>query len=223
LKTLALDTATAAASVAVIEDGKMLGVMTLNLKKPHSQKIMVVMEDLLKQLELKISDIDLFAAAHGPGSFTGLRVGIAAIKGFADSMSKPAVGVSTLEAMALPFLNYGTLVCPMIDARRDQAYYAVYKKNVQTEEIYKPDCQNIKNIICQLAVLNKPVVFTGACLGQHREYILSQMGDNAIFADELYCVNSAVAVGYIAEKKYLYKKESGIAPDYVLKAYTGND
>ena len=223
MKTLALDTATAAASVAVIEDGKMLGVMTLNLKKPHSQKIMVVMEDLLKQLELKISDIDLFAAAHGPGSFTGLRVGIAAIKGFADSMSKPAVGVSTLEAMALPFLNYGTLVCPMIDARRDQAYYAVYKKNVQTEEIYKPDCQNIKNIICQLAVLNKPVVFTGDCIGQHREYILSQMGDNAIFADELYCVNSAVAVGYIAEKKYLYKKESGIAPDYVLKAYTGND
>ena len=95
MKTLALDTATAAASVAVVEDGKMLGVMTLNLKKPHSQKIMAVMKDLLDQLELKMSDIDLFAAAHGPGSFTGLRVGIAAVKGFADSMNKPAAGVST--------------------------------------------------------------------------------------------------------------------------------
>ncbi len=223
MKTLALDTATAAASVAVVEDGKMLGVMTLNLKKPHSQKIMVVMKDLLDQLELKMSDIDLFAAAHGPGSFTGLRVGIAAVKGFADSMNKPAVGVSTLEAMALPFLNYGILVCPLIDARREQAYYAVYKKSAQTEEIYKPDCQNIKNIICQLAVLNKKVLFTGDCINQHREYIVSQLGENAIFADELYCVNSAVAVGYIAEKNYLYKNEKGIAPDYVLKAYTGND
>lgn len=223
MKTLALDTATAAASVAVVEDGKMLGVMTLNLKKPHSQKIMVVMKDLLDQLELKMSDIDLFAAAHGPGSFTGLRVGIAAVKGFADSMQKPAVGVSTLEAMALPFLNYGTLVCPLIDARREQAYYAVYKRSTTTEEIYKPDCQNIKNIICQLAVLNKKVIFTGDCLNQHKEYIVSQLGDNAVFADELYCVNSAVAVGYIAEKNYLYKQENGIAPDYVLKAYTGND
>lgn len=223
MRTLAFDTATAAASVAVIENGKMLGVMTLNLKKPHSQKIMVVAESLLKQLDLSVNDIDLFAAAHGPGSFTGLRVGIAAVKGFADSTQKPAIGVSTLEAMAYPYLIYGDLVCPLIDARRDQAYYAVYKKGAQTEEIYKPDCQNIKNIICQLAVLNKKVIFTGDCVYAHKDYIVSQLGSNAIFADELYCVNSAVAVGYIAEKRYLYKNEKGISPDYVLKAYTGND
>lgn len=223
MKTLAFDTATAAASVAVIEDSKMLGVMTLNLKKPHSQKIMSVAQKLLEQLDLSLGDIDLFAAAHGPGSFTGLRVGIAAVKGFADSLNKPAIGISTLEAMAYPYLMYSELVCPLIDARRDQVYYAVYKKNTQTEEIYKPDCQNIKNVICQLAVLNKKVVFTGDCVYKHKDYIVSQLGSNAIFADELYCVNSAVAVGYIAEKRYLYKNENGISPDYVLKAYTGND
>lgn len=223
MKTLAFDTATAAASVAVVEDGKMLGVMTLNLKKPHSQKIMVVAQKLLEQLELSVRDIDLFAAAHGPGSFTGLRVGIAAVKGFADSLKKPAVGVSTLQAMAYPYLMYKELVCPLIDARRDQAYYAVYKKGDVTEEIYKADCQNIKNIICQLAVLNKKVIFTGDCVYKHKDYIISQLGENAMFADELYCVNSAVAVGYIAEKSYLHKNKKDITPDYVLKAYTGND
>lgn len=223
MKTLAFDTATSAASVAVIEDGKMLGVMTLNLKKPHSQKIMSVANCLLEQLELSVSDIDLFAAAHGPGSFTGLRVGIAAVKGFADSLGKPSVGVSTLEAMAFPHLMYKELVCPLIDARRDQAYYAVYKKGTVTEEIYKPDCQNIKNILCKLAVLNKKVIFTGDCVYKHKDLIVAELGENAMFADELYCVNSAVAVGYIAEKLFLHKNKKDITPDYVLKAYTGND
>lgn len=224
MKTLAIDTSATAATAAVIEDGTLIGTTTLNLKKPHSQKIMPVIEELLKLLELEPADIDLFAAAHGPGSFTGLRIGVAAMKGFSDALSKPAVGVSTVEAMALPFFDSGCLICPMLDARREQVYYGVYKNNGELDTIMEPDCSDINNLLSRLACLNKKVLFTGDCVHKYSEYIKKHLGDNGVLTPPAYCVNNAVNVALLAEKMYNKKNNLSLSPDYILKAYiSGQD
>ncbi len=128
MKILALDSSSTVASVAVCEDGKLLGEYTVNHKLTHSQRLLPMVDRLLQSLGLKINDIDAFGVSTGPGSFTGLRIGIATVKGFAFPENKPTIPVSGLEAMAYNFLHSDRLICPVMDARRGQVYTAVYKR-----------------------------------------------------------------------------------------------
>ena len=123
---LAFETSAKAASVALLEEGKLLGSVYQNTGLTHSQTLMVMAQDLLKQLNLTARDIDAVAVAAGPGSFTGVRIGVAAAKGFAWGREIPCYGVSTLEAMALSFGGYQGYVCPVMDARRSQVYNALF-------------------------------------------------------------------------------------------------
>ena len=127
MKILSVDTSSNVASVAITDDEKLICEITVNTKKTHSQTIMPMIDSALKQSELEISDIDLIASANGPGSFTGLRIGVSAVKGLAHAAKIPVVGVSILEAMAynLPFCEY--VISPIMDARRQQVYNAVYE------------------------------------------------------------------------------------------------
>lgn len=93
----------------------------------HSRTLLPMAEDMLKNAELKLSDVDLIAVAHGPGSFTGIRIGVSTVKGLAWASEKPCVGVSTLEAMAWHGLAAGGYICPVMDARRSQVYNAIFK------------------------------------------------------------------------------------------------
>ena len=216
MRTLATDTSSKAATVAVTEDGNLLGVFTLNLSTPHSQISMVLIEELLKKLNLTAKDIDVFAAAQGPGSFTGLRVGIATIKGLADGAGKDAVGVSTLEAMAFKFNYFDGYVCPLLDARRNQVYYSLYKNG---EEILPADMCDINILLSKLSCFDKKIIFTGDCIDKHKELIKETLKDNAVFPAEIYNASDAASVAYLAEKLYLNKKNKPIAPDYLVKAY----
>ena len=216
MRTLATDTSSKAATVAVTEDGNLLGVFTLNLSTPHSQISMVLIEELLKKLNLTVKDIDVFAAAQGPGSFTGLRVGIATIKGLADGAGKDAVGVSTLEAMAFKFNYFDGYVCPLLDARRNQVYYSLYKNG---EEILPADMCDINILLSKLSCFDKKIIFTGDCIDKHKELIKETLKDNAVFPAEIYNASDAASVAYLAEKLYLNKKNKPIAPDYLVKAY----
>ena len=216
MRTLATDTSSKAATVAVTEDGNLLGVFTLNLSTPHSQISMVLIEELLKKLNLTAKDIDVFAAAQGPGSFTGLRVGIATIKGLADGAGKDAVGVSTLEAMAFKFNYFDGYVCPLLDARRNQVYYSLYKNG---EEILPADMCDINILLSKLSCFDKKIIFTGDCIDKHKELIKETLKDNAVFPAEIYNASDAASVAYLAEKLYLNKNNKPIAPDYLVKAY----
>ena len=216
MRTLATDTSSKAATVAVTEDGNLLGVFTLNLSTPHSQISMVLIEELLKKLNLTAKDIDIFAAAQGPGSFTGLRVGIATIKGLADGAGKDAVGVSTLEAMAFKFNYFDGYVCPLLDARRNQVYYSLYKNS---EEILPADMCDINILLSKLSCFDKKIIFTGDCIDKHKELIKETLKDNAVFPAEIYNASDAASVAYLAEKLYLNKQNKPIAPDYLVKAY----
>lgn len=124
---LAFETSAKAASVALAEDGKLLGQCYQNTGLTHSQTLMVMAEDLLKQCGKQVGDVSAVAVAEGPGSFTGVRIGVAAAKGFSWGRNLPCYGVSTLEAMALSLGAWQGYVCPVMDARRSQVYNAVFR------------------------------------------------------------------------------------------------
>ena len=125
MKILGIDTSTKIATIAVIDEEKVLGEYTLNQEMSHSENLIPMIKELLNNLYIKIEDIDLYGVAIGPGSFTGLRIGVAAVKSLAHLFNKPIVGVSTLQGMAYN-LPHNKVVVPMIDARRDRVYTGVY-------------------------------------------------------------------------------------------------
>ena len=126
MKILAFETSAKAASVALLEKGKLLGESYQNTGLTHSQTLMVMAEDLLKACNLTAKDVEAVAVAAGPGSFTGVRIGVAAAKGFAWGAELPCYGVSTLEAMARNLGIYQGYVVPAMDARRSQVYTAIF-------------------------------------------------------------------------------------------------
>jgi tRNA threonylcarbamoyladenosine biosynthesis protein TsaB len=128
LKILAIESSAKAASVAVCEDGGLLGQYFQNSGLTHSVTLMCMARDLLRNMALTVGDIDVFAAASGPGSFTGVRIGVATVKGLAWGSGKRVCGVSTTEAMAYLPEAGGDIVCPVMDARRGQVYNAEFRR-----------------------------------------------------------------------------------------------
>jgi len=131
---LAFETSAKAASVALFADNKLLGESYQNTGLTHSQTLMVMAEDLLKQCGYTPQDVTAVAVAEGPGSFTGVRIGVAAAKGFAWGAEIPCYGVSTLEAMALGLGIHQGYICPVMDARRSQVYNALFYVNQESLE-----------------------------------------------------------------------------------------
>ncbi len=127
MKILALDSTAEVSSVAVCEDGKLISEVTINTGNTHSQTLLPAVEQALKIAELSVSDIDIFACSTGPGSFTGVRIGTATIKGLAYGKNKPCVSVSTLEALARNLSDRCGLICPVMNARRNQVYNALFE------------------------------------------------------------------------------------------------
>ncbi len=126
MKILAFETSAKAASVALTQEGKLLGESYQNTGLTHSQTLMVMAQDLLQQCGVAISQLDAVAVAKGPGSFTGVRIGVAAAKGLAWGAELPCIGVSTLSAMAAGLGAWQGYVCPVMDARRSQVYNALF-------------------------------------------------------------------------------------------------
>lgn len=124
---LAFESSAKPASVALLKDGKLLSQYSQCSALTHSRTLLPMAEDMLKNAELSMADVDVFAVAQGPGSFTGIRIGVSTVKGLAWAADKPCVGVSTLEAMAWHGITAGGYVCPVMDARRSQVYNAIFK------------------------------------------------------------------------------------------------
>ena len=125
MKILALDSTAAVCSCAVCEDEKILSVFTVNSGNTHSETLLPMIEASLRMLSLEVCDIDLFAFSEGPGSFTGVRIGAATLKGLAFGRNKPCVGVSTLKALASNLSGMSGIVCPVMNARRNQVYLSL--------------------------------------------------------------------------------------------------
>ena len=159
---LAFETSAKAASVALMEDKKLLGESYQNTGLTHSQTLMVMAEDLLKQCGKTVDDVTAVAVAEGPGSFTGVRIGVAAAKGFAWGGELPCYGVSTLEAMAESLGIYQGYVCPCMDARRSQVYNALFYGNQGELQRVKEDrAIALSDLAEELKMLKEPIFLVG--------------------------------------------------------------
>lgn len=180
MRILALDTSSNTAAAAVMEDDVIIGEYVLNHKKTHSQKIMVMIERLLDDLELKVSDIDYFAASVGPGSFTGLRIGVETVKALAHAVQKPVISVGTLEALAynVPATDY--IIVSIMDARRGNVYAASYMWDDGLKELGSSEAMTIDECIesCRNFL---ETVFVGDGVIVYRDYIAEKLGDKAVF------------------------------------------
>ncbi len=127
MKILALDCTATVCSVALCEDETPIALYTLNNGNTHSESLLPMIETVLRHAHLSVSDVDLFACTEGPGSFTGVRIGCATIKGLAFDRQKPCIGVSTLEALAENLQGLDGLLCPVMNARRGQVYNALFR------------------------------------------------------------------------------------------------
>ncbi len=139
MRILAIDSSATAASAALVEDGKVLGEFYINTRLTHSQTLMPMIDYVLKCTRAELSGVDLFAVSAGPGSFTGIRIGVASIKGLAMAQHKPCVGVSTLEAIARNLEHLEGTVCAVMDARCQQVYNAVFAARHGCLERITPD------------------------------------------------------------------------------------
>lgn len=200
MRVLAVDTSSNVATVAVMEDDLLLGEYILNHKKTHSQKIMPMIEQLLADLELTADDIDIFAAAVGPGSFTGLRIGVATIKALAHATGKRVVSVGTLEALAYNVPHCENIIVPIMDARRNNIFTASYIWDEGFKEIGEPEGITIEECIDACGNFLE-TVFVGDGAIIHRDYIVERLGDKAIFPHGAVLNSRASSVAAIAMER----------------------
>ena len=159
---LAFETSAKAASAALMDEKKLLGESYQNTGLTHSQTLMVMAEDLLKQCGKTPADLTAVAVAAGPGSFTGVRIGVAAAKGFAWGGELPCYGVSTLEAMALSLGIWEGYVCPVMDARRSQVYNALFEVHCgECTRVREDRAISLKDLGEDLQKLEKPIFLVG--------------------------------------------------------------
>lgn len=172
MKILALDSSGLVASVAVVEDDNLLGEYTVNYKKTHSQTLLPMLEEVARMIELDLDTIDVIAVSAGPGSFTGLRIGSATAKGLALALEKKIVSVPTVDALAYNLWGSSDLICPLMDARRQQAYTGIYQFTDQEFEVLVPQCAvGIDEIIDQVNLFEVRTIFLGDGVDVFRDYI----------------------------------------------------
>ncbi len=194
---LAFETSAKAASVALFDGSKLLGESYQNTAATHSQTLMVMAQDLISQCSYKPQDLDAVAVAEGPGSFTGVRIGVAAAKGFAWGREIPCYGVSTLEAMALGLGIYNGYVCAAMDARRNQVYNALFQaENGQLRRISQDRAIALSDLEPELQALDGPIYLVG-----DGSELTSRTISGLILPPEHRLHQRAVGVGLAALKK----------------------
>ncbi len=166
MKILGLDSSGLVAGAAVVEDGILLGEYTTNYKKTHSQTLLPMLDALKNMIELDLNTLDAIAVASGPGSFTGLRIGSATAKGLGLALKKPLVEVPTLEGLAWNLWGTDRIVCPLMDARRNQVYTAAYEFVPRGEEfelktVIPQSPADINDMLEKINGLGRPVIFLG--------------------------------------------------------------
>ena len=213
MKLLALETTAKAASCAVLQDGIPLATAWQATGLTHSRTLLPMVEDMLKNSELSLSDLDAVAVAAGPGSFTGLRIGIAGVKGLAWAAEKPCIPVSTLEGMAWPLSHVdGIIVCAM-DARRQQIYNAVFRaENGTLNRLCEDRAISLEDVAAELKDFDEPMTIVGDGAVLCFDYLTAQ-GIPCRLAPAHLRQQSAVGVALAAEAMgmepyYLYRQKN---------------
>lgn len=181
MKILAIETSTLTGSVALLEDDSIIGEITLSVSVQHSERLMPAIDQLLCDASTKPSDIDLYAVATGPGSFTGLRIGIAAAQGLSLSQGRPVIGVSTLEALAFHGAFFPGLIVPLLDAYRGEVYRGLYRGGSGSLEAIDEDrVTGIQPLIEELRRQDAEVLLLGNGAEIHGDQIQKALGKTTV-------------------------------------------
>ena len=219
MKVLALETATLAGSIAIVEDEELIGEVKVSINVAHAERLMSSVDWLLKASHVSIEEIDAFAVSIGPGSFTGLRIGLSTAKGFSYAAGKPIVPVPTLDAFARTLSFCRHFICPMLDARKNEVYTGLYK--------WEGDiCRQIIsataiNPAIFLKEMNGTVVFMGEGAKIYNELITASLKDKAVFAPASKMSPSASSVAEIAIEKVkqgIFTDPVSLTPFYIRKS-----
>ena len=203
MKFLSVDSSSVTASVAITENGNILSEKFINNGLTHSQTLMPMVESAINDSGVSINDIDLFAITNGPGSFTGVRIGIASVKGMADALNKKCIAVSTLEAIAQPLKNQDVIACAVMDARCNQVYTALFNNG---NRLCEDKAILIDELGDELKQYDKKIVFIGdgsvLCYDKLHEII-----QNCEVADENIRFVHGSSVSFVAEEKIKAQEE----------------
>jgi len=179
---VAIDTSGPVASCAVMKDGEIVHAISMNQGLTHSETIMPALDESMSASGITCKDVDVFAAVAGPGSFTGVRIGVCAVKGLAHAYNTPCVQIDALEALAMNFQHFDGIACPILDARRNQVYCAAFDmKNGLPERILEDDAIEIGAFLEKLPK-DRKLVFLGDGLRVHAQKISEALGEQAIIA-----------------------------------------
>jgi tRNA threonylcarbamoyladenosine biosynthesis protein TsaB len=196
VRILAVETSTLTGAVAVLEDGAVVAESRVNVAVTHGERLVSTIDGVLRAARRELADIDAFAVAIGPGSFTGLRIGLSTVKGLAFATGKPAAGVPTLDALAwrLPFCAYP--ICPILDARKNEVYAALYRTLTgRLERIEAPRAMPPSGLAEELRDgTTGPVVFVGDAVGRFGPIVSEILGTRARLAPADLRLPSAVTV-----------------------------
>ncbi|QDQ01112.1 tRNA (adenosine(37)-N6)-threonylcarbamoyltransferase complex dimerization subunit type 1 TsaB [Lysinibacillus fusiformis] len=184
---LGIETANAPLSVAVVKDGKVVAEIIQNIKLTHSAGAMPAIENILENAGIKPNELDAIAVSEGPGSYTGVRIGVTLAKTLAWTLHKPLVGISSLKVLAANATLYDGLICPIFDARRDNVYTAVYK-GAELDVVVEDYHDHIDGLLNRLKAFESPILFIGADVHAFWDKIIEVLGDYALrvpFSNEL--------------------------------------
>jgi tRNA threonylcarbamoyladenosine biosynthesis protein TsaB len=202
MKILALESSAMTASAAIVTEELVMAEYTIDHKKTHSQTLLSMIDEMVRMADMELSEIDAIAVSAGPGSFTGLRIGSATAKGLGLALDKPLISVPTMDAMAYNMYGSDKLVCPIMDARRTQVYTGIYEFNDSFYVLKKQDIVLIKDLVEELNVMNREVIFLGDGVLVNREYIENNMKVPYTFAPLHLNRSKASSVGALGMELY---------------------
>ncbi len=210
MKILSIDTSSDICSVCILEDDKLIKELNITDSKTHSENLMPLVDKLFKESLLQLSDMDAIACSIGPGSFTGIRIGIASVKAMAEVMQVPVIGVTSLDTLAYLCENSDTIVS-LIDAKNNQVYCGIFNKNHELLESYL--AADINEVISHLKKYSC-ILFVGNGAVLHKELLERELSNISFFNKN---VQSAYALGKCAFKKY--KNGEILSADSLLPLY----
>lgn len=221
MRILGIESSSLVASVAVVDSGIVMAEYTVNFKKTHSQTLLPMIDEVVRMLEMDLQTVDAIAVSGGPGSFTGLRIGSATAKGLGLALDKPLIHVPTVDAMAYNLYGTCALICPIMDARRNQVYTGLYHYRDEFQ-VVKPQCaMDIHELTGELNAGGERVIFLGDGVPAYEPAIREEMSVPYSFAPaqsnrQRAASVAALGAAYFAEGK----TESAMdhAPDYLRKA-----
>lgn len=219
MKILAIETSGKVCAVALAENDKLIMEKIIDDENTHSVKLMPLINEVFKENNMYLSDIDLFSCDIGPGSFTGIRIGVSTVKAFLDAKNKKAVGVTSLEVLARNIKEDG-IICSLIDAKNDNVYYGIFEKNGKYyKQLAELKFDNIENILNAFEDKNKKIFFVGNGSIVHKDVIKSKL-KNAIITDEENINNvNARNIALVAfEKKAQAVDSNNLSPIYLRKS-----